>query len=72
MATDTDEVTAELAALRAQREQLHRELVRKSFRIGELEEAVQETARTFQESLSWRLTRPVRGARRLLAKLGRR
>jgi SMC interacting uncharacterized protein involved in chromosome segregation len=72
MATDTDEVTAELAALRAQREQLHRELVRKSFRIGELEEAVQETARTFEQSLSWRLTRPVRGVRLLLSKLGRR
>jgi hypothetical protein len=72
MAIETDEVTKELAALRAQREQLHRELVRKTFRIGELEEAVQATARVYQESLSWKLTRPVRGARALLAKLGRR
>jgi SMC interacting uncharacterized protein involved in chromosome segregation len=72
MATDTDETTSELAALRAQREALHRELVRKSFRIGELEEAVQETARIFEESISWKLTRPVRGVRTVLARLKRR
>jgi SMC interacting uncharacterized protein involved in chromosome segregation len=72
MATDTDETISELAALRAQREALHRELVRKSFRIGELEEAVQETARTYEQSLSWRLTRSVRGARNVLARLKRR
>ncbi|HEY0317551.1 MAG TPA: hypothetical protein VGC49_04575 [Solirubrobacterales bacterium] len=72
MATDTDETTSELAALRAQREALHRELVRKSFRIGELEEAVQDTARIFEESISWKLTRPVRGVRTVLARLKRR
>jgi hypothetical protein len=68
MAPETDETT-ELVALRNQREELHRELVRKSFRIGELEEMLWETAQVFETSLSWRLTRPVRT---LLAKLRRR
>jgi hypothetical protein len=71
MATETDE-TAELVALRNQREQLHRELVRKSFRIGELEESLWDTARIFEQSLSWRLTRPVRALRPMLTKLLRR
>jgi hypothetical protein len=68
MAADTSEETAELAALRAQREELHRELVRKTFRIGELEETIYENARTYEESLSWRITRPLRS---LMAKLRR-
>jgi SMC interacting uncharacterized protein involved in chromosome segregation len=71
MAADTDEASSELSALRAQREELHRELVRKTFRIGELEEAVHETARNYEESLSWRLTRPVRDAKQLLGRLRR-
>ncbi len=63
---------SELAALRVQREELHRELVRKTFRIGELEEAIQETAQIYEESLSWRITRPVRSAKVLAAKLRQR
>jgi hypothetical protein len=69
MAVRNDEGTTELAALRAQREGLHRELVRKSFRIGELEEAVVETAKTYEESLSWRVTRPLRSFKLLAARL---
>lgn len=69
MAVPTTEDRSELVALRAQREELHRELVRKTFRIGELEEAVKETAKTYEESLSWRLTRPVRSAKTLVARL---
>jgi hypothetical protein len=60
MAVPTTEETTELVALRAQREELHRELVRKTFRIGELEETIYENARTYEESLSWRITRPLR------------
>jgi hypothetical protein len=60
MAVPTTEETTELVALRAQREELHRELVRKTFRIGELEETINENARTYEESLSWRITRPLR------------
>jgi hypothetical protein len=66
MAAHPIEETSELAALRAQREELHRELVRKTFRIGELEETIYENARTYEESLSWKVTRPLRT---LMAKL---
>jgi hypothetical protein len=69
MAMRTDEAGAELAELRTQREEMHRELVRKTFRIAELEQAVYETARTYEESLSWRLTRPVRALRLLLGRV---
>jgi hypothetical protein len=68
MATDTHEETSELSALRAQCEAMHRELVRKSYRIGELEAAVHETAQGFEESLSWRLTGPIRSLRARLGK----
>lgn len=71
MAVRTREDRAELAALRAQREELHRELVRKTFRIGELEEELVDVARVYEESLSWRLTRPVRALRPWLGKLRR-
>lgn len=57
------------AELDAQREEFHRELGRRAFRIGELEEKVIEVAQTYETSLSWRITRPVRSARTLLAKL---
>jgi hypothetical protein len=46
--------------LEAQREQFHRELMRKSMRIAELELELEETTRRFQESMSWRLMKPVR------------
>jgi hypothetical protein len=57
------------AELDAQREEFHRELSRRAFRIGELEQEMIEVAQTYETSLSWRLTRPVRAARTLLAKL---
>jgi hypothetical protein len=59
------------AELDAQREEFHRELGRRAFRIGELEEEVQKVAQTYERSLSWRLTRPVRAVRTVLAKLRR-
>ncbi|HEY8810287.1 MAG TPA: hypothetical protein VIM28_09725 [Solirubrobacterales bacterium] len=57
------------AELDAQREEFHREISRRAFRIGELEQEVIEVAQTYETSLSWRLTRPVRSLRTLLAKL---
>jgi hypothetical protein len=57
------------AELDAQREEFHRELSRRAFRIGELEQEMIEVAQTYESSLSWRLTKPVRAARTLLAKL---
>lgn len=57
------------AELDAQREEFHRELSRRAFRIGELEQEMIEVAQTYESSLSWRLTRPVRAARSALAKL---
>lgn len=69
---DVDELEARhRAELDAQREEFHRELGRRAFRIGELEEQVIEVAKTYESSLSWRLTRPVRAAKTLLAKLRR-
>jgi len=57
------------AELDAQREEFHRELSRRAFRIGELEQEMIEVAQTYEGSLSWRLTRPVRAARTVLSKL---
>jgi len=57
------------AELDAQREEFHRELSRRALRIGELEEEMLELARTYEGSLSWRLTRPLRAAGSALAKL---
>ena len=71
MVADTDEETSELVRLRIQREELSRELVRKSYRIGELEETIAENARTYEESLSWRVTKPLRAVRKLLSWLRR-
>jgi hypothetical protein len=51
--------------LEAQREQFHRELMRKSMRIAELEMLVDQTQLRYERSLSWRLTKPLRLADRL-------
>jgi predicted RNase H-like nuclease (RuvC/YqgF family) len=69
MVAATDQQPDEVTALRQQREALHRELVRKTYRIGELEQEIAEVARTYEESLSWRLTRPLRGLKPTLKKL---
>ncbi len=72
MGTGTDQ-TAELRALRAQRDELDRELIRKTFRIGELEQEreaeLANVARVFEESLSWKVTAPLRSLRLLIGKL---
>jgi len=69
MGVRSGEEASEAAALRAQREEMHRELVRKTFRIGELEQELTELARTYEESLSWRLTAPIRSLKPTLKKL---
>jgi hypothetical protein len=69
MVAATNQQPDELTALREQREALHRELVRKTYRIGELEQEIGEVARTYEQSLSWRLTRPVRALKPTLKKL---
>lgn len=69
---DPDELEARhRAELDAQREEFHRELGRRAFRIGELEEEVHKVALTYEHSLSWRITRPVRAVKTALAKLRR-
>ena len=57
------------AELDTQREEFHRELGRRAFRIGELEEEVHKVAQSYETSFSWRITRPVRSVKTLLAKL---
>jgi hypothetical protein len=47
-------------ALAAQREEFHRELMRKSLRITELEMELNEQRSRYETSLSWRLTKPLR------------
>ena len=51
--------------LELQREQFHRELMRKSMRIAELEMTLDLTEARYERSLSWRLTKPLRVAQRL-------
>lgn len=68
MSGDRDNLTA---ALDAQREEFHRELGRRAYRIAELEEELLRVAETYERSLSWRITRPIRSAKTLLAKLRR-
>ncbi|HEY1285184.1 MAG TPA: hypothetical protein VGF04_03785 [Solirubrobacterales bacterium] len=83
MTTDTRSKDEELAELREevsglrrrledQREELNRELIRKEYRIGELEEAVVEKGKVFESTLSWRITKPIRMVRELLSRLRRR
>ena len=62
----------------ALRESFHRELMRKSYRIAELEPDAARTpeswaiaervAATYEATLSWRLTGPIRAAKRALAR----
>jgi hypothetical protein len=68
MSGNRDDLTA---ALDAQREEFHRELGRRAYRIAELEEELHGVMRTYETSLSWRITRPIRSAKTLLAKLRR-
>jgi hypothetical protein len=60
------------------RESFHRELMRKSLRIAELEPdnpstpaswaIAERVASSYEATLSWRVTRPIRAARRVLAR----
>jgi hypothetical protein len=59
------------AELNALRESFHDELGRKAARIAQLEKLVDETARNYRSTLSWRVTMPLRAAGRIL-RLARR
>jgi hypothetical protein len=56
-------------ALEAQRQELDRELVRRAYRIHQLEGEMQQMEGEFKSSLSWRITAPLRMLRSLLARL---
>jgi hypothetical protein len=66
-----EEVSSLRRRLEDQREELNRELIRKEYRIGELEEAVIEKGRLYESTLSWRITRPIRSVRALLSRVRR-
>jgi hypothetical protein len=53
--------------LDAQREEFSRELARKAYTIAKLEQELLEVRRTYETSLSWRLTSPLRLFKQLLA-----
>jgi len=55
-----DQLETQSRELDRVREEFHRELMRKSMRIAELELELQETRLDYESSLSWRLTKPVR------------
>lgn len=79
------EADAELARLReqleAQREEFHRELMRKELRIAELDLGPEGTEwhrlasrviSDYESTLSWRVTRPLRALKRPLSRARRR
>lgn len=55
--------------LNAQREEFSRELARKAYTIAKLEQELVEVRQTFERSLSWRLTSPLRLFKELLSRL---
>lgn len=72
---ELEKLRAEVARLEreivAQREDFDRELVRRAFEIGRLEEGQNRSAE-FERTLSWRVTAPLRGAGGLLRRRLRR
>lgn len=58
--------------LEAQRQELDRELVRRAYRIHELEQRIEQMEWEFHSSLSWRVARPLRALKALLAAVKRR
>lgn len=68
MSAELKEEPRELVELR---EEFDRELVRRAFQVGELEQRVAEVRREYEDSLSWRVTRPMRIAMELVRHLRR-
>lgn len=77
MDTRTENQESDLEALHAEverlqveqrrfREEVDRELVRRAFKIGELERALHRVSLEYQTSLSWKITRPLRFLKGLL------
>jgi SAM-dependent methyltransferase len=54
--------------LDAQKEALSRELVRKTYQLARAERDTERALSVFTNSLSWKVTRPLRGAKTLLAR----
>jgi hypothetical protein len=71
---DAEALRAEVERLRRelvrQRDDFHRELMRKAYRIADLEQGQEEVAAreasNYESSLSWKLTRPLRVGKRVL------
>lgn len=68
---DLEALRAEVERLQAEqrrfREEVDRELVRRAFKISELERSLhQNTSLEYQASLSWRITKPLRLLKGLL------
>jgi hypothetical protein len=57
--------------LEAEREAFHRELMRKSMRIAELERELEAAEARFANSLTFRLTKPARVGYHLIKGVGR-
>lgn len=64
---------AEVERLRSEqqrfRDAVDRELIRKEYRIGELEQALHRSAQGYEASLSWKVTKPLRAAKAALRNL---
>lgn len=63
---------ADIEQLETQREEMDRELVRRAYRIHELEQDLQRLEIEFHTSFSWKITAPLRALRALIGKLLRR
>lgn len=79
MNVQTGDVQAEAAALREEVEELRqrqveldRALVRRAYRIDELEREMRAIEQSFRSSLSWRITAPLRILKPMLRNLLRR
>jgi phage gp36-like protein len=69
---DLEALRAEVERLRAEqqrfRAEVDRELVRRAFKIAELERALHEASVEYQSTLSWRVTQPLRALKALLTR----
>lgn len=67
-----EQVEALRSELDRQRDELGRELVRRAYRIGKLEDELAQSRGEYEASFSWRVTKPLRVGKALLRELRRR